>query len=189
MGWDVVATDLPDVVSSVLSGNISRNLSQLPVGSGSIQVRILDWTVLPERWTWNDDATISSSTSAISNPTLSKDDDGTAHLTPPFDLIVTADTLYSASLVEPLLRTLHHLCVFSQDNSILKRSPPVYLCVERRDTRLTDRTLKEAEEVWKFAVQRIPHKKVVKAMEKGGLKWKIHEWEGVEIWKLVLRHT
>lgn len=41
MGWNVVSTDLPGVITSVLDQNISNNSAGL---SGTVQVRELDWT-------------------------------------------------------------------------------------------------------------------------------------------------
>jgi len=106
---------------------------------------------------------------------------------PPFDLIVTSDTIYSPELVQPLLRTLHALCYASK--AALPppaRSPPVYLCIERRDPYLIDSTLSEARSIWGFTVTRIPHKRISKAMEKGGVKWDKEDWEGIKIWKMTL---
>ena len=201
LGYDVLATDLPTVISSVLSHNINNNVNvNLPSGSGSIQVRALDWTVTPEKWTWSDEECItrpeqqqrlpsprdaeksepkdigegSLNTSQIGNkdrPTLTSGssapsrsserelktikpslleglssaretepvehittatnqcdeerehlvDDRYSHpdsgipdlLGPPFDLIITADTVYNPSLTTPLLRTIKHLCLIS----------------------------------------------------------------------------
>lgn len=111
------------------------------------------------------------------------------HLAPPFDLIISADTLYLSSLADPLLRSLHALSVQSIQASSSNRPPPIYLCVERRDPILMDRTLSDANHVWNFTVERVPHKKVAKAMQKGGIRWPKHEWEGIELWKLSLRVT
>lgn len=108
-------------------------------------------------------------------------------LDPPFDMIISADTMYEPSLVEPLLRTLHHLSQLSINSA--KRAPPVYLCVERRDPALIDQALASARDTWKFTVERIPQRKITKAMEKGGLVWEPEDWDGVEIWKLNLRNT
>lgn len=106
----------------------------------------------------------------------------------PFDLIVTSDTIYSPELVQPLLRTLHALVCGAPKWAPAQhaRCPPIYLCIERRDPALIDRTLAEAKSIWGFAVLRIPHRKVAKAMGKGGVKWDQEDWAGVEIWKLTL---
>ncbi|TBU50909.1 hypothetical protein BD309DRAFT_995977 [Dichomitus squalens] len=184
MGWDVIATDLQDVISSVLTPNISRNRAHLPPGSGAIEARVLDWTVPPDQWLWDDPKTIASqqlekpSNAGQHNPIL---------LQPPFDLIISSDTLYVAELVTPLMRSLHTLSRLSVSTSAEARAPPVFLCVERRDSGLTDRALSEATETWGFKAERVSHKRLAKAMEKGGARWQRGDWDGVEIWKLVLK--
>jgi len=180
LGWDVLATDLPDVVSSVLTGNIARNASQLPPDSGDIQVRSLDWTVHPEQWVWNNDEFVASN-----SPSQNEDESGQT-FQPPFQLIISSDTLYSPNIVDPLLRTLHALSTLSFSSTSAARYPTVYLCIERRDPVLIDRAISAAENDWDFKVERIPHKKVTKAMVKGGVNWQKEDWEGIEIWKLTL---
>ena len=120
MGWDVVATDTDVVVSSVLRTNIAQNDVQ-----GTIQVRELDWTVSPSEWTWTDERVIASSSSGVKREAR---DDAQADdlLGAPFDLIVTSDTVYSPSLIRPLLQTLHHISVLSisDSKSTSRRGPP-----------------------------------------------------------------
>jgi hypothetical protein len=181
LGWDVLATDMSNVIATVLSHNVVQNAAALPADSGCIEIRELDWSVPPEKWIWDNDNVIASASSQ-SAKLLSIQEQSSLHLPgPPFDLIVTSDTIYSPELAQPLLRTLHALCNTSRASA---RCPPIYLCIERRDPALIDRTLAEAREVWGFTVVRVPHRKVVKAMDKGGVKWDQEEWEGVEIWKL-----
>ena len=186
LGWDVLATDVPTVINSVLAENITNNQPSLPIDGGSVEARVLDWTVPPENWTWHHASCIADAsvirTSAVTSelPPI---------LAPPFQLIVSADTIYSDSLIAPFLRTLHTMSTLSIHPSSSNRAPPIYICLERRDPALVDRTFSEAKEVWNFSVERIPHKKVVKAMKNGGIKWDRSEWEGVEIWKLVLQTT
>ncbi|KAF5380904.1 hypothetical protein D9615_003887 [Tricholomella constricta] len=182
LGWDVLATDIPHVISSVLAKNIQDNLNKLPPASGTIDVRELDWTIPPDHWTWNDTTVVASASSS----SLPSSDVNTPLLNPPFDLICSADTVYTAALVEPLLRTFHALCTLSLAASASARAPPIYLCIERRDPALVDRVLADARDTWGFTVERVPHRKLVKAMDKGGIKWPKAEWEGVEIWKFTL---
>ncbi|KAI0780801.1 hypothetical protein BD413DRAFT_600328 [Trametes elegans] len=183
MGWDVIATDLQDVVSAVLSGNIARNLAQLPPDSGSVQVRVMDWTVPPDQWVWDDTHTI-----AVSQPSKSKyaAQQG-AILGPPFDLVITSDTVYSTALVTPLLRALHGICMASLSSHPQVRCPPVYLCLERRDPALVDYAISQAKECWNFKVERIPRKKLTKSLERAGARWEKDDWDDVEIWRLTLR--
>lgn len=187
LGWDVLATDLPDVISSVLSANISHNLSNLPPACGSVHVRILNWTIPPDEWTWDNRLYIAASAEDHMGLPPQPSSQCEERLLPPFDMILSADTLYEPSLVEPLLRTLHHLSTLSLNSA--KRPPPVYLCVERRDPGLMDQALALARDTWNFTVERVPRKKITKAMEKGGLVWEPEEWDDVEIWKLNLRNT
>ncbi|KAM6500596.1 hypothetical protein JOM56_003610 [Amanita muscaria] len=178
LGWDVVATDTQHVIDTVLWANIRNNMSRLPFASGKIQIRELDWTIPPDEWDWNDQRAIASS--------RSKSSPSTDLLGPPFDLVCTADTIYDSALVEPLLRSIHAVCTCSRSKSSTSRPPPAYICIERRDPALTDRFLAEARSVWHFVVERIPRRKVGKAMQKGGVDWAKEEWEGIEIWKLTL---
>ncbi|KAK0459640.1 putative methyltransferase-domain-containing protein [Desarmillaria tabescens] len=152
LGWAVVATDLPTITTTILPRNISTNV---PLLSGEISIRQLDWTVQPDQW---HDPLITSS----------------------FDLIITADTVYTPHLVQPLLRTLHALASGSS------RPPPIFLCLERRDPALVDRVLLEARSHWGFKTEQIPYRKISKALDKSGLKWAKEDWEGVEIWKFTL---
>ncbi|KAH8107030.1 hypothetical protein BXZ70DRAFT_269815 [Cristinia sonorae] len=187
LGFDVLATDLPDVVDSVLSANVGRNTANFPMESGSVQVRTLDWTVPPENWSWSHPSCIT--TTSAEPPQSSTSAGVTPLLVPPFHLIITSDTVYSATLITPFLRTVHALSALSINASPSKHAPPVYVCLERRDPALIDRMLSEAKEAWHFSVERIPHKKVQKAMKKGDVAWDKADWEGVEIWKLVLQNT
>lgn len=217
MGWDVLATDLPDVISSVLARNIAQNASLLSADSGVIDVRVLDWTVPPDQWDWHDRVAIarnsntpipgqiqiqppSPSPSSSSSPSSSlahqlqcnkpqqhppPAEDG--FLGPPFDLIISSDTLYSPEITHPLLRTLHALSRSSiSATGTSNRSPPVYLCLERRDPELIDRALTEARDTFDFLAQRVPHRKLARALERGGAIWDKNDWEGIELWKLTL---
>lgn len=176
LGWDVVATDVPLVVDTVLTRNINKNTPIMPPDSGIIQVRVLDWTVPAANWTWDNNAVIASGDGIPASS-----DDSTL-LAPPFDLILTADTIYSTDLVKPLLHTLRTLCEISTVNSPkgAKRIPPVYLCLERRDPTLVEYVLAEAAKTW--TVKQISHKKLAHSLEKGGLMWEKTEWADVEVW-------
>lgn len=127
---------------------------------------------------WDDaTAVIASGSTSPSSP---------QRLLHPFDLIITADTVYEPSLIQPLLRTLHALSTLSIAASPSSRSPPILLCLERRDPALVERMLDDARNVWHFDVERVPARKLTKALEKGGIRWEKKEWEGIEIWKLAL---
>lgn len=149
----------------------------MPPTSGHIDVRELDWTVCPDLWNWNH----TSVTASSALPQVENND----FVNPPFDLICSADTVYIPSLVEPLLRTLHALCTLSLSSG---RVPPIYLCVERRDPTVIDRVLSDATNIWGFTVDRVPHRKLVKAMDKAGIDWDRNEWDDIEIWKFTFSH-
>lgn len=176
LGWDVLATDIPHVIQSVLRSNVTNNLTALPSGSGNVQVRELDWSVHPDNWTWDHE-------SIIASPSLSEPPSAPSSLHPSFDLIISADTVYAIELVNPFLRTLHALSLLSISSA---RGPPIFLCIERRDPMVVDRLLSDAQNEWGFVVERIPQKKVAKALEKSGVHWGKSNWEDIEIWKLRL---
>ncbi|KAI0302096.1 hypothetical protein BC826DRAFT_1151311 [Russula brevipes] len=166
LGWDVLATDTAHTVSSVLSPNIASNYPRSPCDDGTIQTRELDWLVSPESWDWTNPVAVASTNSYTPQSSVTRAND--TLLQPPFDLVISSDTIYTPELVQPLL---------------------LFLCIERRDSAVIDRALSEAEGIWGFTVTRINHSRVSKAMEKGGLKWKKEDWDGVEIWKLKLKNV
>ncbi|KAL5511661.1 hypothetical protein ACEPAH_4879 [Sanghuangporus vaninii] len=237
-GWSVLATDTPAVVHSVLRPNIRRNTRNTTNtitttdGSsatattrflGTVQVRALDWTVPPEEWNWSDPESVTGSWSSAM--TVSRDirirtrmsravtDEnfeapGEELLGPPFDLIVTADTVYSPDLIMPLLRTIKHLILlsasppqhtvisesksesklkFNSKQKQKKSCPAVYLVLEKRDPAQLASFFSQAHDIWGLGAQRIPTPRVRRAMSRAGLShWKKEDWEGVEVWKLYL---
>ena len=132
--------------------------------------------VEPDQWSWTD-------MKSVSSPFLNENPSAGDPVGPPFDLIVTSDTVYIPQLAQPLLRTIHSLASLSFARG---KSPLILLCFERRDPLLIDRTLNDARQVWGFKPERIPHKKLVQAMDKAGLKWDREDWNGVELWNLKL---
>jgi hypothetical protein len=169
-----------------LDQNIKANLSALSESpdSGKVEIRELDWTVLPESWNWENPTSVTSSPSADHTETEGGEYPEQVQLQPPFDLIITADTVYEVGLVVPLLRTLHALSVSS--HSLSQRYPFILLCIERRDPALLDHLLSEARNTWNFSADRVPRPKLAKCMERGGLNWERGEWDGIEIWRLRL---
>jgi len=180
MGYDVLSTDLGIIVDGVLSQNIEANTRSLRLnsfGQPRMQTKVLDWFQDPEERRWR---------SSVEEP-----------LVPPFDLIVTADTVYDSSLSQPLLRTLHALSTASNPSStsLIRRTssssvPPVYLALEVRDPALIANFIESAERDWNFKCSRVDHGRLKKLVESkaGGLGWEDESvWEGVEVWKLKLR--
>jgi protein N-lysine methyltransferase METTL21D len=181
LGVDTLATDVP-LVLPTLTSNINQNKGYLPLTAGALVICELDWTVPPEKWTWSGSHSIASlEVLPLANESIQDTP------RPPFDLIITADTLYHDELVAPLLRTLHHLVSIS---SLPNRpSPKCFVALERRDPALIDRALASAREDWAFACERVPPRKLVKAMVRAGLQWAKEDWEGLEIWELSLSAT
>ena len=169
----MVATDLSNVIDSVLGRNVGDNTHLV---AGTINVRELDWMVEPEHWSWVD-------AKSVSSPSLTRNPPAEDLLGPPFDLIMTSDTVYIPQLTQPLLRTIHALASLSSAGG---RSPLILLCFERRDPLLIDRTLNDARQALGFKPERIPHKKLTQAMDKAGLRWDKEDWDGVELWRLKL---
>ena len=168
LGYDVLATDTPHVCNSVLRHNIAANLPHLPTTAGSIQVRELDWNVESDRWRWGDPMRITPDGNACG--TSAED-----LLAPPFDLIISSDTLYDVSLVHPFFRTVRALAASSREIE-----PPLFLlALERRDPQLINEALACAP----VPLTRVPDKKVRKALERSGIRWDTSDWEGVEIWR------
>ncbi|KAI0028121.1 hypothetical protein K488DRAFT_59510 [Vararia minispora EC-137] len=182
-GYDVLATDTSHVVSSVLARNIAFNTHNLPLTAGRILVRELDWTCIPQQWDWDSPVAIASS--APRSPTAMPSP--STPLRPPFDLIISSDTLYAPELVTPLLRSLHAVACQSYSPTAPRRSAPIYLCLERRDPALIDHALAEASSIWGFRVDRIPRRKIAKALDRAGVRWAAEDWEGIEIYRLTLR--
>ncbi|EJU05432.1 hypothetical protein DACRYDRAFT_38272, partial [Dacryopinax primogenitus] len=160
MGWDVDATDTSFIVQHTLGPNLQLN----PV-SGRVTVRAVDWLEPLDFAQWR---------------TEDEDAEGNVAGGPPYDLILSADTLYSPSLVTPLLTTLKQLASASFRG---KRSCPVLLCLERRDPELIDRALGEARDLG-FRLKRVGQGKVLRVWERAGMVRE--DLEGLEIWRLLL---
>jgi protein N-lysine methyltransferase METTL21D len=198
MGWDVCTTDVEPVVSTVLRPNIEMNKRDSERGGKKddhvLECKELDWTVPPQQWDWaNPEAISRQQGGTIILPTAEiQQSDGLftprKRLGPPFDLIVTADTLYTPALVTPLLQSLHHLARLSIIGDA-KHSCVIYVAVERRDPGLMDRAFQECSNPpWGFKIERVRPIKIRKALEKAKVPW-VRErgaWEGVEIWKMRL---
>ncbi|KXN85462.1 Methyltransferase-like protein 22 [Leucoagaricus sp. SymC.cos] len=185
LGWDVVATDTPHVIISVLNNNIRNNQQVLPPGSGHIVLRELDWLVQPGEWLWDHPDIIASRAPSLS-PSPEFVDRSTTLLAPLYDLIYTADTIYDTALVTPLLRSLHVISALSAAAHPTSRAPPILLCLERRDPALVEHFIQEAAATWHFFLERVPHRKFAKAVQKHNPHWTKEDWEGVELWKLRL---
>lgn len=189
LGYDVLATDLPGIISSVLLPNIQNNarLHNLP---GTVQVRALDWTISPSEWNWDDGTFIAPTSNCGYVSSCNRN----TNLRPPFDLIVSSDTVYNPSLTTPLLRTIHHLLHLtsgrqSSSKPSRKKSknpfPPVLLALEARDPEQIASFFQIARNDWELGGKRVPIPRVRRAMGRSGLgDWKSEDWDGVEVWEL-----
>ncbi|CDZ97494.1 Nicotinamide N-methyltransferase-like [Phaffia rhodozyma] len=197
LSFDVVMTDIPFVLQSVLLPNIRRSKplfapcpasddpssaptpsSDRPTQGGSVVGRELDWTVDPADWNWVENP--SSVTSQWVDPS-SVTSVGTcstrfspAPAGPPFDLILTTDTIYLPSLLPHLLKTLKTL-------SSLSGHPPILLALERRDPALVDRSLDEFLNAG-FEAKMVNKGRLKKSVDRH-LGWAKSDWDGVEVWK------
>lgn len=178
LGFEVVATDLGVVVDAVLAGNIRANEERVRAwGGGGVVVRELDWFVAPEEWDWGREISIAPPRGIR---VTTEDCNG---ISPYFDVVVTADTLYVKELVAPLVRTMKALSVTSKKG---RRCPPVFVALERRDPEVIDYALDLAKKEG-FDCRRIPDARLTKCLESAGVKWEKEDWDGVEIWKLTLK--
>jgi hypothetical protein len=176
-GYDMLATDVPPVLDSVLQSNVEegvqllRGLRARGRDVGEIQVAKLDWE---EAARWDGLPWVNSDGESLQA--------GRTDLGPPFDMIVTTDTLYAPSLVKPFWSTILHLSRFQPS------PPPVYIALENRDPGMIDSALDVGREMG-FELKRIGAGRVGKAVENAGWRWEKRDWEGVEIWKAKLRLT
>ena len=92
-GYEVIATDIPQVIESVLNRNINDGLAV--IGDGAIEVIPLDWTQV----------------SSNGLPPLLKGRK--------IDMITTSDTFYAPHLLGPLLETLRALSLESTTQPVI----------------------------------------------------------------------
>lgn len=166
MGYDVVATDTPLIAHGILHSNLSSNRSTA-LSAPILEARALDWFSPPSSWSWT---TSPITPSLSSSPSPSHE---APLLQPPFDLILTTDSIYSPTLSTPLLRTLHALSPLS---------PPIYLSLEVRDPSLIDEFLESARTEWGFKCSKVEKGRLERLVR--GMGWEEEDWEGVEVWKL-----
>ena len=166
-GYQVISTDIPAVIESVLSHNISTGLATINEhshshshsaysdGSGSIpdvQVMTLDWETVAE-------------TGQLPEPLLGIR----------VDTLITSDTIYAPHLVFPLFETLRIISSTTPGNA-----PTIYISLERRDSALVDQALGRAAEMG-LIMRRVDKGKIDKLMLEAG--WNLEDWDDVEIWK------
>lgn len=234
LGIDVVATDLPVVINQVLHRNIEANRDVIEefitekrgiqsfarcggdgfktetLNAGRIDVKVLDWTADTSAWHWDVDGWITPQTMAGN---IHSSSDPEMHIQPPFDLIITSDTVYEQSLITPLLRVLYYVSMLSEAIPVSSRQskrnvyPPIYLSLERRDSEVIDGAIEKAKDMG-FVCEMVRMRKITNLMRKSGAfchaeknepEFEEEEehivgkpaglgaWDGVEIWKLQLK--
>ncbi|KAI5810885.1 hypothetical protein DFH27DRAFT_475724 [Peziza echinospora] len=199
LGINVIATDLPVVINSVLQQNIENNIysssaSAQSSAAATIDVKVLDWRAPPEEWRWDVSGWISQA-NQVHDGTKIDSHNVQAGIRPPFDLIISSDTVYEKTLVEPLVQTLHALCMLScrklkSATSEKKVYPMVLLSLERRDYDVVNHALNVAK-TYGFSCTMVPRQKLLEQQHASDAVGKgrgggMGEWDGVEIWKLKL---
>ncbi|KAG8970817.1 hypothetical protein FRC03_000034 [Tulasnella sp. 419] len=178
LGWDVIATDTPYVVASVLAPNVAGNPIDESSFTGSVQVRELDWTVPSSQWTWTSSEYIArQGESNLDAPQAGNIEH------PIFDLIISSDTIYDPRLAAHLIDTIRALALSYWRRR--KRSPFIYLALENRDPDTVTGALQKARRDG-FSVNRVPHDQVASSIARGGISWADDDWDDIEIWKLSL---
>ena len=161
IGYDVIATDVEPVVTSILESNIQHNMgtlrSEVGLGVGEVEVRELDWT--------------------------RSLDAGMEDLALDVDMVVMSDTIYHPDLNPHLFETIRFISRLRLEHGGPgKKAPAVYLALERRDPVLVDAALALAEDTG-FTLKRVGQGNVVKAVKSAGWGLQESDWEGVEVWK------
>jgi predicted nicotinamide N-methyase len=137
-GYGVIATDIPQVIESVLNRNINDGLTVIdPTGQAGIEVIPLDWT----------DVASTGLPEALKGRKI--------------DIITTSDTFYAPHLLGPLLETLRAVSLESSTQ------PVIYVGLERRDPGLIDRAMEEAK-IMGLKLNRIDGGRIEKLMVDAG---------------------
>lgn len=186
LGYDTLATDVDAIAHGVLAQNVTQNADRVTTkgGRGRIRAAALDWFTF-DRDTWRWPSSGDDEDDHQDGEDAADSDRGRQLV----DLITTADTVYDPSLSEPLLRTLHGLSLLSSSSSG-HSPPPIYLALEARDPALIASFFQLASSsTFGFKCSRIDPNRIKKLVENenGTLAWQDEaDWEGVELWKLVL---
>lgn len=186
LGYDVIATDIPPVLEDVLRPNIENGMNVL-------RRRTTSTHVFPGRSSRASNTTssarISESTSVdkqsigevsvreLDWTKVSNEQDVQGY---DVDMIITSDTVYHPDLLPHLYRTISLLSSIS--TKIRGTPPTIYLCLERRDSRLVDSALSLAR-TYGIHLKRIGQGRVVKSIKEAGWGWTQEDWEEIEVYK------
>lgn len=174
LGYDVVTTDIEPVLSRVLAPNAAA----APQGCGAIEAREIDWfdAVRAAEAAKGGEANTAGEPRAgegsrDASPSL-------ALLDAQYDLVVTTDTIYAPEMTPALWAALERAAARRPG----RRTPTVYIGLERRDPRVVDAALEMGRQRG-CAMRRVAHERLVRALERVGWHWAPEDWEGIEVWK------
>lgn len=210
---DVITTDIEPALSLVLAPNVARNQpphSAEREAGGWVDVRPLDWmdpvgstsgwlgvdpegaaaaasTSMPSSLTAAGRADGSASGPTAFSPTRSRADRGE------WECIITTDTVYAPSLVDPLLRTLRWLSqpapspppsLATQESSSQAatparsrprrhhRRPDIFVAIEGRDPTLVTHAVERAK-AFRFKCSRVNEARVEACVQRAGWGWSL----------------
>lgn len=150
-GWHVEATDLPYVAHGILADNVRAHEAV----ADQIEVAELDW--------------------------LAEDQVDARSSAPPYDLVLSADTLYTPRLVSGLWHT------FARELARGRGSEDGggfgLVALERRDSAFIDESLAVASREHSLELTRVDEGKLRQAAEKS-LGWTKELWDGIEVWEV-----
>ncbi|TXT09878.1 uncharacterized protein COLE_03812 [Cutaneotrichosporon oleaginosum] len=161
LGYDVVTSDIEPVVSRVLAPNAAA----APRGCGAIDAREIDWF----------DAVRAAQAGEAGTEGRTE---SLALLDAQYDIVVTTDTIYAPEMTPALWAALERAAAPKPG----RRTPTVYIGLERRDPRVVDAALEMGRQRG-CTMRRVAHARLVKALEKAGWQWADEDWEGIEVWK------
>lgn len=158
LGYDVVTSDIEPVVSRVLAPNAAA----APRGCGAIEAREIDWF---------DAVRAAEASEPQSSESLEL-------LDAQYDLVVTTDTIYAPEMTPALWAALERAAAPKPG----RRTPTVYIGLERRDPRVVDAAMEMGKQRG-CTMRRVAHGRLVRALERAGWHWAPEDWEGIEVWK------
>ncbi|TIA99932.1 hypothetical protein E3P96_02770 [Wallemia ichthyophaga] len=167
---EVLLTDVSKVVDRVLLRNVKSN------DYSNTQVGVLDWSTEPEAIDWKAIRCFIRISDMQWLTERRQIDRGEHVLRPPFDLIVTTDTLYERTLTPQLLKHIsYHLNQSGHSKALIG--------LERRDSALIDEALSMITGMG-LKLQQIPQQSLSKAV-RDEYGWQDDEiWSGCELYKL-----
>lgn len=150
-GWHVEATDLPYVAHGILADNVRAHEAV----TDQIEVAELDW--------------------------LAEDQVDARSSAPPYDLVLSADTLYTPRLVSGLWHTFARELARGRGSE--DRGGFGLVALERRDSAFIDESLAVAIREQGLELTRVDDAKLEEAVQRS-LGWTKELWDGIEVWEV-----